>query len=299
MALVLITPPPVEPVSLSELKEFLRIDAGDTSQDDTLTALGVTARSWGEVFTKRRFVQQTWRLYMDFFPGYIDLKIAGQKVSSPFVSGSNAVLVGIRYAIMLPYPPVQSIVNFQYQDSNGNPVVMDPATDYVQDLMSNPARLTPPFGRMWPVARVVVNAVQVDYSLGYASPIVVSNSATSKTVTATAYEFQTTDVGRPISIPGAGPVTPYAPAGGVLNTVIAAVPGAPSASATLRDQATTATSDVTALLVNTPSANPAHWSMIKDAIKLYVAGRYEKRLPDAEVQESLNSVLWPVRDLRF
>ena len=81
---------------------MLRLDQSDTSQDDVLTALNMAARSFCETITHRRFVQQTWRLLMDFFPGYIDLKLAGQKVSSPFVSGSNAVLVGIRYAIVLP-----------------------------------------------------------------------------------------------------------------------------------------------------------------------------------------------------
>src|SRR5581483_698888 len=90
----------------------------------------MAARIWCEVYTQRRFVKQTWRLLMDFFPGYIDLKLAGQKVSSPFVSGSNAVLVGIRYAILLPYPPVASLVSFTYQDANGQVtnMVTGPAT---------------------------------------------------------------------------------------------------------------------------------------------------------------------------
>jgi hypothetical protein len=95
------------------------VDPGDTSQDNVIATLAMAARSWCEVFTARRFVEQTWALYMDFFPGYIDLKIAGAKVSSPFVSGSNAVLVGIRYAIVLPYPPVRQIESFIYQNANG------------------------------------------------------------------------------------------------------------------------------------------------------------------------------------
>lgn len=167
MALLTITPPAVEPVTVDELKEFMRIDSGDTSQDDLITSLGIAARQWCEVYTQRRFITQTMRLLMDYFPGYIDLKLSGQKVSSPFVSGSNAVLVGIRYAIVLPYPPVQSISVFQYQDANGDVTQMTAGTNYIADFSSQPARLTPPFGQMWPVARVVVNAVQVDYVSGY------------------------------------------------------------------------------------------------------------------------------------
>jgi len=299
MGLVLITPPPVEPVSLAELKQYLRVDAGDTSQDSLILSLAQTGRSEAEVFTRKRFVQQTWRLYMDFFPGYIDLKIAGAKISSPFVSGSNAVLVGIRYAILLPYPPVNSILGFQYQDANGTATQMVQGSDYIADLMSNPARLTPLFGKMWPVARVVINAVQIDYSLGYAIPLTVTTAAASATVQSSSYQFQISDIGRPISIPFAGPESDYAPSGETLNTVITAVGSPPNGTATLRDKAGNAASGVGALLVNAPAGNPAHWEMIKNAIKLYVSGKYENRLPDADVIGSFQNALWPVRDLRM
>src|SRR6185312_1480058 len=119
MSLINTVPPLVEPVSLAELKDFLRVDSSDESNDAVIVGLALAARQWAEVYTQRRFCTQTWQLGMDFFPGYIDLKLAGQKVSSPFVSGSNAVLVGIRYAIVLPYPPVQSIAQFIYQNANG------------------------------------------------------------------------------------------------------------------------------------------------------------------------------------
>ncbi len=172
MALIVINPPAVEPVSLAELKEFLRVDTGDTSQDNVIATLGMAARGWAETYTRRRFVQQTWRVLMDFFPGYY-ARVLGQPGSSAVLSGP-ALLAGIRFAIVLDYPPVQSIVQFQYQNANGVVTMLNPATDYVEDLQSNPARLTPPFGAMWPVARVVLNAVQVDYTVGYANPILVS-----------------------------------------------------------------------------------------------------------------------------
>lgn len=298
MALILISPPPVEPVSLAELKEFLRVDAGDSSQDNLIATLAVAARSWAEVFTNRRFVQQTWRLAMDFFPGYIDMKLAGQKVSSPFVSGSNAVLVGIRYAIALPFPPVQAIAAFTYQDANGHTTVMNPATDYVQDLASNPARLTPAFGQMWPVARVVVNAVQVDYTVGYAVPILVSTNVGSPPsangISSSNYVFGATDIGRPISIPGAGVN------GAALNTVIAGITSPPGATATIRDAASGTVTNQAALLVNTANGNPGHWELIRTGIKMLVERWYEIRVPDENnVPMQVRSVLSPARDLRF
>jgi hypothetical protein len=167
MALVTLTPPSIEPVSLDELKAFLAIDPGLTAQDAMLSSLLTAARTWCEAYTQRRFLTTGMRLLMDFFPGYVDLRLAGSRVSSPFVSGPNAVLVGIRYAMELPYPPVQRIDLFQFVDTNGGASVLTEGTDYFADLLSQPARLTPPFGSMWPVARIVPNAVQVDYTCGY------------------------------------------------------------------------------------------------------------------------------------
>lgn len=294
MALIPLTPPSVEPVTLAELKEFCRVDLDDTSQDNVLATLGMAARSWAEVFTQRRFVKQTWRLLMDFFPGYIDTKLAGQRVASPFVSGSNAVLVGIRYAIALPSPPVQSIEAFQYQDANGNVTPMVAGTDYEKDLQSNPARLTPVFGKMWPVARVVPNAVQVDYAVGYAMPVIVSTGSPASQITSPNYVFQPTDVGRPISIPFGGAN------GATLNTVISAVSSPPSGSASLRNAPSTTLQNVVALLVNAANGNPSHWEMIKGGIKMLVEKWYEVRIPDENnIPAQVKSILWPVRDLRF
>ncbi len=296
MALNLISPPAVEPVSLAELKEFLRVDPGDTSQDNVILTIGMAARDWVENQVKRRLVQQTWRLSLDFFPGYIDMKLAGQRVSSPFVSGSNAVLVGIRYALVLPRPPVFAVEVFSYQDANGNVTNMVDGTDYFADLASNPARLTPPFGRMWPVARVVVNAVQIQYRLGYAIPVVLGTLAASPPnlygVTASGYTFPSTDVGRPISIPGAGAD------GGTLNTVIASITSPPSNRAYLRDPAAAAFQNAVSLLVNNPNGNPAHWEKCKSAIKVYAEGVWRRISPDIYEKQAL-SICGSAADKRY
>ena len=193
------------------------------------------------------------------------MKIAGQKVSSSFVSGANAMLVGIRYAFQLPYPPIQSLNSFIYQNANGQvtsmivgptaissvsnplgqPIVITTALAYglvtgstvtfagidpnllaalggqaaqvitaidsfnfqvngslgtgisiavegtitgynfVSDLNSQPARLTPIFGQMWPVARVVVNAIQMNFTVGFATPISVTTNNGNPTITST------------------------------------------------------------------------------------------------------------------
>ena len=149
MGLVTLTPPAVEPVLLADLKTFLRIDSGDTTNDTLLTSLNTAARVWAEAYTRRRFITQTLRLLADSFT---------YPVSYSFDATQT---------IKLPCPPVQSITTLQYFDANGNTVILNQGVDYIVDLQSNPARLTPPFGSSWPYARVIPNAVQITYVSGY------------------------------------------------------------------------------------------------------------------------------------
>jgi hypothetical protein len=287
MGLVTLVEPGIEPVSLGQMKTYLRVDPGFMTDDIMIGGLITAARRWAEEYCQRRFVYQTLRLLMDFFPGYIDLKLAGEKVSSPFVSGSNAVLVGIRYAIQLPCPKVRAVVNFQYQDQNGNPTQLINNETFFEDLASQPARLTPPFGQMWPVARVITNAVTVDYVTGYGGPATVSVAAASQAVTGVT--FYQEDVGLPISIPGAGPLVNNVAT--ALSTTISAVDG--SGNGTLATASTTAVANASAWLGKQVP------QLIDVAIMLLVNQWYQNRDENADIPQSVKSILSPHRDLRF
>jgi hypothetical protein len=268
------------------MQDFLRVDPDQDTQ--LIGSLITAARRWCENYTQRRFLFTTVRLLMDFFPGYVDFKLTGQRVSSPFVSGSNAVLVGIRYAIALPYPIVSRIVKFQYQDQNGDPVVMVVGTDFIQDLSSQPARLMPLFGQMWPVARVTANAVIVDYVSGYGGNITVNTTAGSPVITG--YTFAQTDVGSTISIPGAG-VTNLSVPKPFVSTILSV---AENGNATLVDNAVTGVENATAYLGQKVPAE------IDIAIKLLVAQWYENRVPsDTDIPFAVKALLMPYRDLRL
>lgn len=58
--------PAVEPVSLAEMKVFLRVD--DDAQDDLIAALIAAARLTLERATRLAFIAQGWRLRLDAWP---------------------------------------------------------------------------------------------------------------------------------------------------------------------------------------------------------------------------------------
>jgi len=284
MGLITLVEPAQEPVLVADMKNYLRLDAGFSDDDALIGSLIVAARRWAEEYTQRRFIYQTVRLYLDFFPGYVDMKLAGEKVSSPFVSGSNAVLVGIRYAIALPLPTVRAVTAFQYQDQNGGSQTMVAGTNYFEDVQSQPARLTPPFGQMWPVARVIANAINVDYIVGFGGPVTVATTASSAVLGGSAI-FYPEDVGRGISIPGAGV------SGAALVTTVSSVT---NGVATLAAPAQATIGSASAWLGQQPP------DLVKIALMLLVSRWYENRIPDdTNIPMAVKSLLGPYRDLRF
>ncbi len=141
MSLSQLTPPTVEPITVAEAKNHLRIDA-DITQDDTLIALLIgAARRFAEMKTGRSFITQQWRRTLDAFPCY----------------GG---------AVVLERGPVQAITSVSYQDMTGAWQVM-PAEDYVADIAGSPERIALAFGRIWPIALPQLASVRVDYRAGF------------------------------------------------------------------------------------------------------------------------------------
>jgi uncharacterized phiE125 gp8 family phage protein len=134
------TAPTVEPISLQECKDHLRLD-GDL-EDAHLSALISAARGWVEGFWGRQLVAATWKLTLDAFP-----------------SGTIGLL----------YPPLISVSSISYVDTGGTTQTLSTST-YTADTESEPARIVPAYNEDWPDTRDVINAVAVTYRAGFAAP---------------------------------------------------------------------------------------------------------------------------------
>jgi len=130
------TAPALEPVTVSELKTFLSLDA---STYDTMLSGYITAcRQAIETYTGRTLITTSYQLMFDSFPDIIELA----------------------------RPPVQSITSITYVDTDGVTQTLSSSL-YRTDLISLFGRIEPAYGESWPSIRNVSNAVTVEFKCGY------------------------------------------------------------------------------------------------------------------------------------
>lgn len=130
------TPPTTEPVTLSELKAFARIEHDD--EDSLLTAAIKAARRWAEDYTRRTFITTTYTLYLNSF----------------------------RDVIEIPRSPLASVVSIKYTDIAGVEQTLDPSV-YTVDIVSMIGRIILAYGKSWPSTRDIPHAVRVEFTAGY------------------------------------------------------------------------------------------------------------------------------------
>jgi uncharacterized phiE125 gp8 family phage protein len=120
MALVLNTAPTVEPLTVAEAKEHLRVTAGE--DDAYITALIKVARRQVEGYLGRRLITQTWDLNTSEF---LDV-------------------------FRLPYPPLSSVTSVLYTDEDGNTGQTVTSTIWTSDTDSEPGRVFLAKDQSWP-----------------------------------------------------------------------------------------------------------------------------------------------------
>ena len=170
MAIKIVTPPNSEPITLGDMKDYLRVD--DTTDDMLISSLISVAREFCEGFQNRAYITQTMELTMDYFPSQYRLLYYGL----PFESYNHRNRHHHKDAIKIPMPPLQSVVSITYTDDTGVTTTLDPST-YIVDLDSEPGKIVPSSGNQWPTVQLQpVNGVRVRYIAGYGNSDAVPNS---------------------------------------------------------------------------------------------------------------------------
>jgi len=138
-ALTLTTAPTVEPLTLTEAKSHLRVDA--SAEDGYISDLVGTAREMAEELTGRAFLTQTWTLWLDRWPA----------------SG----------IITLPRPPLQTVTSVLYYDVDDGESTFA-SSNYLVDANAEPGRIILNDGATWPTTSLrPAHAVKVTYVAGY------------------------------------------------------------------------------------------------------------------------------------
>lgn len=138
------TAPAVSPLTLEETKRHLRVVEENTDDDAYIQELidAATAELDGENgWLGRALITQTWTLHMDRFPA------------------SDC-------GISIPLPPLVSVTEIRYFDSNNDAQVLD-ADYYTVDGRREPGQIKNIYGRTWPSTYPVAGAVEIEFIAGY------------------------------------------------------------------------------------------------------------------------------------
>lgn len=168
MPLRTVTPPSALPIDIAEARLHVRKDLTDEDLRITRAIQGCTAWAQGE--TQRTLVATRYKLTIDAFPGPT---LMGVPSGNPFSIPGSAVL--------LERGPAFNVVSVKYLDMTGTQQTLA-ATEYAVDLSAVPARITPKFGKIWPVTLPQIGAVEIVFDAGMVAPVVFDATANTVTV---------------------------------------------------------------------------------------------------------------------
>jgi uncharacterized phiE125 gp8 family phage protein len=172
MPLKLITPPVCLPLHVNDVRQHIKQDIFD---DDNLINIYLGAAvEFAQMRTQRQLVSARYQYVLDSFPGP---SLMGVPLGAPF--GTPA------HAIQIPRTPLIQVVSVQYTAMDGITQTM-PTTDYTVDQSCDPPRITPVFGKIWPITLPQIGAVRVTFDAGYVATF--SADATADTIIIDGYK---------------------------------------------------------------------------------------------------------------
>ncbi len=138
--LVLKTGPATTAISLAEAKAFLRVDSDYDDDDAYITSLIGVATNVVEQFTRRRLITQTYNIYYDEFPPFMDLQVGN----------------------------VASVTHVKYYDTDNTLQTLD-TSQYDVDIRVKPGRIYQAEDGNFPDTYERANSVEIEFVVGSAA----------------------------------------------------------------------------------------------------------------------------------
>jgi hypothetical protein len=157
--LTIATEPTQEPLSLQEVKDYLRVE--DNTDERILQSMIETARRFAEEHLGRSLMQQTIHQFID---GY-------DEIEDPLFEGfrKGPFLTYYKNYITIARPPVASITSVStFNDADTETTFA--SSKYYLDNAREPARIVLRNGETFPTSLRVANAIKIVYVSGYTSP---------------------------------------------------------------------------------------------------------------------------------
>lgn len=160
-----------EPLTLTEAKLAMRVDPDITSDDDYIANLITTARSYCEDTLGQSLISQTIVVTWDRFPRYSQL--GGLQYMSEGLWDQRVPITEMaarywpdRSTFRVPRGPLQQVLSIHYTDLTNTLQTLDPST-YRVDYTSDPPRITPVYGQIWPLIINQSQAVKLQAICGF------------------------------------------------------------------------------------------------------------------------------------
>jgi hypothetical protein len=157
-AATIVTPPTSEPVTLAEVKLWMRIDTND--EDALILNLLKAARESAEKYLRRALITQTWNLSIDVPSSSLDLNLPDGVYDLPI----TALMGVLPSSVELPYAPLQSITSVVTYDTSNASTTYSSA-NYFADTANS--RLALNNTASWPSNLRQSAAVVITYVCGY------------------------------------------------------------------------------------------------------------------------------------
>ena len=166
-----ISVPASEPVTLTMVKQRLRLPSSYPNDDTVLSGLIVGVRQDCERLMDLMLARRKFAQVLDSFPYYIDV-IQSQNAYPPaYYSAPRYATTLWNYSqmIKLARAPLISVDAFTYIGSDGLPHTLQAGVDFIVDPETKLARIFPMVGRYWPPCLYTPNAVKIEYTAGFGS----------------------------------------------------------------------------------------------------------------------------------